>query len=121
MSNKLLKRSFISLSPEKDIVPKKVQKLSMSSLRNIENRNSSRLNLNKTQTVTKNDEIELFNFKQIKKICYRELQDRNDKLREEYESSLKTKLAEQYDTFIKFTFDQILKRSAGENGSSYLS
>lgn len=101
MSKKSLKRSFISSIPDKDLVPKKLQKLSLT------HRNTQ--------------ETKLFNFKQIQKICSTAIQMRNDDLLKEYEISLKTKLAEQYDTFVKFTFDQIRKQNGDEVKSSYLS
>lgn len=104
MSNKSLKRSFTPSSLHKDFVPKKIQKLTP------------------RKTAFRNrQEAELFNFKQIQKICSQVLQAKNDDLQKEYEISLKTKLAEQYDTFVKFTYDQILKRSEDDVKSSYLS
>ncbi|CAD7682297.1 unnamed protein product [Nyctereutes procyonoides] len=41
-------------------------------------------------------------------ICERLLKDCEDKIREEYEQILNTKLAEQYESFVKFTHDQII-------------
>ncbi|NXS09712.1 AKIR2 protein, partial [Neodrepanis coruscans] len=38
------------------------------------------------------------------------LSKREEKIREEYEEILTTKLAEQYDAFVKFTHDQIMRR-----------
>lgn len=108
MSNKSLKRSF---NPDEVKVPKKLQKLSLE---------NKRLKLIKNQ-LEASEEKDLFNFQQIQKICFQAIQERKDKLREEYEISLKTKLAEQYDTFVKFTFDQIRKRSEDDVESSYLS
>lgn len=43
-------------------------------------------------------------------ICERMLRERETVLREEYDQVLNTKLAEQYDAFVKFTYDQIQKR-----------
>lgn len=43
-------------------------------------------------------------------ICERMLKEREDKLREQYDAVLTTKLAEQYDAFVKFTYDQIQRR-----------
>lgn len=43
-------------------------------------------------------------------ICERMLRERETLLREEYNQVLTTKLAEQYDAFVKFTYDQIQKR-----------
>lgn len=38
------------------------------------------------------------------------LKEREDELREKYDAVLTTKLAEQYDAFVKFTYDQIQRR-----------
>lgn len=38
------------------------------------------------------------------------LKEREESLREQYDAVLTTKLAEQYDAFVKFTYDQIQKR-----------
>lgn len=38
------------------------------------------------------------------------LKEREDTLREQYDAVLTTKLAEQYDAFVKFTYDQIQRR-----------
>lgn len=43
-------------------------------------------------------------------ICERMLRERENLLREEYDQVLTAKLAEQYDAFVKFTYDQIQKR-----------
>lgn len=53
-------------------------------------------------------------------ICERLLKEREEKVREEYEEILNTKLAEQYDAFVKFTHDQIMRRY-GEQPASYVS
>ncbi|KAH8398803.1 hypothetical protein KR222_007284 [Zaprionus bogoriensis] len=52
----------------------------------------------------------LFTFKQVQLICEGMIKEREDQLRERYESVLTTKLAEQYDAFVKFTYDQIQRR-----------
>lgn len=61
----------------------------------------------------------LFTFKQVQMICERMLKEREDELREKYDAILTTKLAEQYDAFVKFTYDQIQRRY--EAAPSYLS
>ncbi|XP_019513072.1 PREDICTED: akirin-1 [Hipposideros armiger] len=53
-------------------------------------------------------------------ICERLLKDYEDKIREEYEQILNTKLAEQYESFVKFTHDQIMRRY-GTRPTSYVS
>lgn len=62
----------------------------------------------------------LFTLRQVGMICERLLKEREDKVREEYEEILTTKLAEQYDAFVKFTHDQIMRRY-GEQPASYVS
>uniref|UniRef100_A0A2K6K3S8 Akirin-2 n=2 Tax=Rhinopithecus TaxID=542827 RepID=A0A2K6K3S8_RHIBE len=52
----------------------------------------------------------LFTLRQVGMICERLLKEREEKVREEYEEILNTKLAEQYDAFVKFTHDQIMRR-----------
>ena len=63
----------------------------------------------------------LFTFKQVGLICERMLREQEAQIREEYEQVLTAKLAEQYDTFVKFTYDQIQKRFEGSAAPSYLS
>ncbi|XP_055373315.1 akirin [Condylostylus longicornis] len=67
----------------------------------------------------RNPEKALFTFKQVQLICERMLKEREDALREQYDAVLTTKLAEQYDAFVKFTYDQIQRRY--EAAPSYLS
>uniref|UniRef100_A0A182PIV6 Akirin n=1 Tax=Anopheles epiroticus TaxID=199890 RepID=A0A182PIV6_9DIPT len=61
-------------------------------------------------SMVKNPEKALFTFKQVQMICERMLKEREDSLREQYDAVLTTKLAEQYDAFVKFTYDQIQRR-----------
>ncbi|XP_055621513.1 akirin [Toxorhynchites rutilus septentrionalis] len=70
-------------------------------------------------SMMKNPEKALFTFKQVQMICERMLKEREDSLREQYDAVLNTKLAEQYDAFVKFTYDQIQRRY--EAAPSYLS
>jgi hypothetical protein len=70
-------------------------------------------------SLTRNSEKGLFTFKQVQMICERMLNEREEKLREQYDAVLTTKLAEQYDAFVKFTYDQIQRRF--EAPPSYLS
>ncbi|CAO1356404.1 unnamed protein product, partial [Diamesa serratosioi] len=58
----------------------------------------------------RNPEMALFTFKQVQMICERMLKEREESLREQYDAVLNTKLAEQYDAFVKFTYDQIQRR-----------
>lgn len=49
----------------------------------------------------------LFTFRQVGLICERMLREKECEIREEYDNVLTAKLAEQYDAFVKFTYDQI--------------
>uniref|UniRef100_A0A3Q2Z2D5 Akirin 1 n=1 Tax=Hippocampus comes TaxID=109280 RepID=A0A3Q2Z2D5_HIPCM len=51
-----------------------------------------------------------FTLKQVSYLCERLLKDHEEKIREEYEQILNTKLSEQYESFVKFTQDQIMRR-----------
>ncbi|XP_072940194.1 akirin-like [Epargyreus clarus] len=52
----------------------------------------------------------LFTFKQVRMICERMLRDQEAALRAEYDSALNTKLAEQYEAFVRFNLDQVQRR-----------
>lgn len=62
----------------------------------------------------------LFTLKQVGMLCERLLKEHEDKVREEYEEIMTSKLAEQYDTFVKFTHDQLMRRFE-EQPASYVS
>lgn len=47
------------------------------------------------------------------------LKEREDELREQYDQVLANKLAEQYDAFVKFTYDQIQRRYEAEPSCEY--
>lgn len=53
-------------------------------------------------------------------ICQRLLQEREEQLRELYDKVLATKLAEQYEAFLKFNYDMIQRRLT-EKPASYVS
>ncbi|XP_076837732.1 akirin-1 [Brachyhypopomus gauderio] len=61
-----------------------------------------------------------FTLRQVGYLCERLLKDHEEKIREEYEQILNTKLAEQYESFVKFTQDQIMRRY-GARPASYVS
>ncbi|CAH1127845.1 unnamed protein product [Ceutorhynchus assimilis] len=63
----------------------------------------------------------LFTFKQVGLICERMLRERETEIKEEYDNILSAKLAEQYDTFVKFTYDQIQRHYGSQTTPSYLS
>jgi len=47
------------------------------------------------------------------------LKEKESEIREEYDNVLTTKLAEQYDAFVKFTYDQIQKNYAAVPSCKY--
>ncbi|XP_015204664.1 akirin-1 [Lepisosteus oculatus] len=61
-----------------------------------------------------------FTLRQVSFLCERLLKDHEEKIREEYEQILNSKLAEQYESFVKFTQDQIMRRY-GARPASYVS
>ncbi|PIO11595.1 hypothetical protein AB205_0205290 [Aquarana catesbeiana] len=61
-----------------------------------------------------------FSLLQVGILCERLLKDHEDKIREEYEQILNTKLEELYESFVKFTHDQIMRRY-GTRPTSYVS
>ncbi|KAL4232796.1 Akirin-2 [Mactra antiquata] len=66
-------------------------------------------------------DIPLFTFKQVSMICERMLKERESQIREQYNSVLTCKMAEQYEAFLKFNHDQIQKRFSGDAVASYVS
>jgi len=62
----------------------------------------------------------LFTFKQVRMICERLMKEQEVRLREEYEQVLSARLAEQYETFVRFTYDQIHRR-IDDSPMTYLS
>jgi hypothetical protein len=65
-------------------------------------------------------DVPLFSLKQVSLVCERLLKEREDQVREEYGKVLNSKLAEQYEAFLKFNYDQIQRR-LGESPASYYS
>ncbi|XP_014473994.1 PREDICTED: akirin-2 [Dinoponera quadriceps] len=63
----------------------------------------------------------LFTFRQVGLICERMLKEQETQIREEYDQILHLKLSEQYDAFVKFTYDQIQKKFESAAAPSYLS
>lgn len=54
-------------------------------------------------------------------ICERMIKEREDEIKEQYDAVLNTKLAEQYDAFVKFTYDQIQRRYEAAPSCKYIS
>lgn len=61
-----------------------------------------------------------FTIKQVVTLCERLWKEREEKLREEYDQVLHEKLGEQYDSFLKFTQDQIIRKYQ-QSSCSYVS
>lgn len=66
-------------------------------------------------------DIPLFTFKQVSMICERMLKERETQIREQYNTVLTCKMAEQYEAFLKFNHDQIQRRFSGDSVASYVS
>ncbi|KAK0086269.1 hypothetical protein PV325_003468 [Microctonus aethiopoides] len=77
--------------------------------------------VNATSYSPNNKEKPLFTFRQVGLICERMLKEQETQIREEYDQILNMKLSEQYDAFVKFTYDQIQKRFESAAAPSYLS
>ena len=65
-------------------------------------------------------EAPLFTFRQVSLFCERMLKEREQQIREEYDKVLTSKLAEQYESFLKFNHDQIQRRMT-DRPASYFS
>ena len=63
----------------------------------------------------------LFTFEQVSLVCAKMLKEQQDRIQEEYDKILKDKLTEQYDTFVKFTHDQIQRDMKRNEYPSYMS
>lgn len=63
-----------------------------------------------TNTITSHNDLPIFSMNQVNQICDRMLKEREQMLREQYDKILTQKLSEQYDTFVKFTHEQIQRR-----------
>jgi len=83
--------------------------------------NTDSLGALQSLSVKTNKEAALFTFPQVGLICERLVREREEQLRALYDQVLSAKLAEQYDTFVKFTHDQIKKRFEAASAPSYLS
>ncbi|XP_071818473.1 akirin-2-like [Apostichopus japonicus] len=62
----------------------------------------------------------LFTLSQVIMICERMLKEQESRMKEEYDKVLSCKLAEQYDSFVRFNQDQ-MRRRFGDNAASYVS
>lgn len=67
---------------------------------------NNRLNL----AVTNHNDLPLFSMNQVNQICSGMIREREQLIREQYDKILAEKLSEQYDSFVKFTHEQIQRR-----------
>lgn len=65
---------------------------------------------NTSQNLLSKSDVPLFTLAQVNTICDKLVKEHEDKLKEKYDLILSQKLNEQYDTFVKFTHDQIQKK-----------
>ncbi|XP_002137536.2 akirin-like [Drosophila pseudoobscura] len=80
---------------------------------------SSEMGSDSPPNLMRHCEKALFTFQQVQLICEGMIKERENQLRERYESVLATKLHKQHDAFVKFTYDQIQCRYKA--APSYLS
>jgi hypothetical protein len=74
------------------------------------NTNNSRLNLASVNTKINHNDLPLFSMNQVNQICSGMIREREQFIREQYDKILAEKLSEQYDSFVKFTHEQIQRR-----------
>ena len=72
--------------------------------------NNSRLNLASVGTKLNHNDLPLFSMNQVNQICSGMIREREQFIREQYDKILAEKLSEQYDSFVKFTHEQIQRR-----------
>lgn len=75
----------------------------------LEDETNGNLQTEQRSTGSKNPQY-LLTLTQVNMICARLLKEREDLLREEYEQILSNKLNEQYESFLRFTQDQLTQR-----------
>jgi len=61
-------------------------------------------------TLSHHNDLPIFSMNQVNMICERMLNERECAIREQYDKILTQKMSEQYDTFVKFTHEQIQRR-----------
>ena len=64
----------------------------------------------KCAPIVNHNDLPIFSMNQVNQICERMLNERELAIREQYDKILSQKMNEQYDTFVKFTHDQIQRR-----------
>lgn len=83
--------------------------------------NNKRARIGSTSLNGQQSSKPLFTFNQVVMIVQRLLREKEDTIRREYEQALTARLAEQYDQFVKFSYDQIQRRFDSQSLPSYLS
>ena len=65
-----------------------------------------------SSTSSSTDDLPLFTNSQTAQICARLLREQDQSIREQYEALLKTKVNEQYDTFVRYSHDSVYKKQS---------
>lgn len=65
---------------------------------------------NKSAIYKNHNDLPLFSMNQVNQICAGMIREREQVIREQYDKILAEKLSEQYDSFVKFTHEQIQRR-----------
>jgi hypothetical protein len=66
--------------------------------------------VSKTASFKSHNDMPLFSMNQVNQICAGMIREREQVIREQYDKILADKLSEQYDSFVKFTHEQIQRR-----------
>ena len=74
----------------------------------------------KSAPIVNHNDLPIFSMNQVNQICERMLNERESAIREQYDKILSQKMNEPYDTFVKFTHEQIQRRFA-DSQCSYVS
>lgn len=72
--------------------------------------NNSKLMMNTFLSISNHNDLPILSMNQVHQICERAVKERDAQLREQYDKILAKKLNEQYDSFVRFTHEQIQRR-----------
>ncbi|ENN78702.1 akirin [Dendroctonus ponderosae] len=116
--SKKLTREYMAENIKAEI--KRLQKRKQLKFQTMDNSDSSGCEEQGSKSPSRSEKA-LFTFKQVGVICERMMRERESEIREEYDNVLTIKLAEQYESFVKFTYDQIQRNFNSQSTPSYLS
>jgi hypothetical protein len=108
-------------SPFGEVCPKSTPETMAAGIREETPRCLRLKQLNLPPGTSSTKEKPLFTLQHVGLICEQMLKERESQIREEYGRVLNTKLCEQYDTFVRFTYYHIQKRLEAAAVPSYLS